>query len=312
MLLNSALSHITTLMTYKTAIIGASGYTGAELLRLLAEHPNFEVVLATGDSTAGKFVTELYPHLLRYNKLRMVRFEEARAELARMDLVFCGLPHGEAMKCLPNLESRLIIDLGSDFRLVHASDYQQWYGREHTAVEELGRWVYGLPELFRDRLRQATRIANPGCYATVSILPVAPIIKAGLCSGPVMIDAASGTSGAGKVPKAPLHFSHVYEDLRAYKVTEHQHTPEIEQSLSRFVGHNVVLSLTPRLVPMSRGIHAVCCLEMTASYQAGQALEALSAAYVGEYFVKVCSEQPGTNDVSGSNFVHIAVRVDFS
>ena len=238
----------------KAGIAGASGYLGAELLRLLASHPDLEVVVAQGDSSAGTRVASLYPNLapaygdLEFSALDATGFDG-------LDVVFVALPSGRSQEVVPLLSGlgTLVVDLGADFRLRDASLYPLWYGFEHRAPELLGRFVYGLPELTRGELGSARLIAAPGCFVTAAAIALAPLVKAGLIETTgVIVDAASGSSGAGRAPSAELHHPVVNENFSAYKILTHRHTPEMEQA----IGAEVLF--TPHLAPMTRGILATC------------------------------------------------------
>lgn len=293
-----------------TAIIGASGYGGAELLRLLGAHPRFKPACLIAASQAGRRVADLYPHLARWGDLRFERMEEARAGLERCGLVFCALPHGEAMAVLPELKNGVIIDLGGDFRLQDGAAYKEWYGIEHTCPALLAEWTYGLPELFADQIKTAARISNPGCYATAAILAAAPLCKAALVEGALVIDALSGTSGAGRAPKPEMHFAHVYDDMRAYKAARHQHTPEIEMALALVSGRDVRVSFTPHLVPAVRGIHVTCSAALTRDASEQELLGVYQDFYAGKAFVTVSAEQHGTKEVRGANHVFVTPGLD--
>jgi N-acetyl-gamma-glutamyl-phosphate reductase len=292
----------------KAGIIGASGYTGAELLRLLAGHPSFEVALVTARSHAGEAVGEHTPSLA--GAYPGLVYEESDAtRLEGLDLVFCALPHGESQRIVPELRGRvgLVVDLAADFRLTDAALYPRWYGEEHAAPELLEEAVYGLPELSRDGLAGATLVAAAGCYPTAAGLVLAPLVRTGLVerSG-VIVDAASGVSGAGRGLKESLHFGTVDEDFVAYGLLRHRHTPEMEQILG------AELLFTPHLAPMVRGILATCY----ARPEAGRALstttvmDALHEAYDDEPFVVVTDEPPSTKATAGSNAAHVTARVD--
>jgi N-acetyl-gamma-glutamyl-phosphate reductase len=293
----------------KAGIVGASGYTGAELLRLLAGHPDFEVAVVTARSHAGQAVGEHSPSLAA--AYRGLVYEAADpARLAGLDLVFCGLPHGESQKIVPELRGQVgvIVDLAADFRLQDASLYPTWYGEEHGCPQLLGQATYGLPELFRAELDGATLVAAAGCYPTAAGLALAPFVRAGLVeSHGVIVDAASGVSGAGRAPKEALHFGTVDEDFTAYGLLTHRHTPEMEQILG------AQLLFTPHLAPMVRGILATCYARPAAA--AGQlttadALAVLHEAYDTEPFVVVTDAPPSTKATAGSNTAHVTARVD--
>ncbi len=292
----------------KAGILGASGYTGSELLRLLAGHPEFEVVVATAHSTAGEAVGNHTPSLaaaypgLVYEESDPVRFDG-------LDLVFCGLPHGESQRLVPELRSRvgLVVDLAADFRLKDASLYPRWYGEEHGAPALLGEAVYGLPELFRPELHGATLVAAAGCYPTAAGLALAPLLRRELVepSG-IVIDAASGVSGAGRGLKESLHFGTVDEDFTAYGLLTHRHTPEMEQ----VIGGEVLF--TPHLAPMTRGILATCYARPVAGTTptTDSVLSVLREAYDAEPFVVVTEDPPSTKATRGSNVAHVTARVD--
>ncbi|HEY1652031.1 MAG TPA: N-acetyl-gamma-glutamyl-phosphate reductase [Acidimicrobiales bacterium] len=293
----------------KVGIAGASGYTGAELLRLLSAHPQFEVGVATAHSHAGLPVGGHTPSL-RAAYPGLVYEDTEPAVLDGLDLVFCALPHGESEKFVPQLRSRVgcIVDLAADFRLKDPALYPQWYGAAHGAPELLSDAVFGLPELFRDDLHGATLIAAAGCYPTSAGLALAPLLRHELIepSG-IVVDAASGVSGAGRGAKDNLHFGTVDEDFTAYGLLTHRHTPEIEQIL----GAQVLF--TPHLAPMVRGILATCYARPAAgsgTVTTASVMEALHDTYDAEPFVVVTDDPPSTKATSGSNVAHVTARVD--
>ncbi|HLK44273.1 MAG TPA: N-acetyl-gamma-glutamyl-phosphate reductase, partial [Thermoleophilia bacterium] len=238
----------------QVGIVGASGYTGVELLRLCTGHPDLEVRLATADTSAGELAASVYPSVAAsYPDLRFQEYEPAAAE--GLDLVFLALPHGASQAIVPDLRKRVphLVDLAADFRLHDASLYPEWYGEEHTCPELLAEFAFGIPELFRDALRGAPLIAAAGCYVTAAALALAPLVRAGAIDpGDVIVDAASGVSGAGRGLKHTTSFGTVNEDFVAYGLLDHRHTPEIEQA----TGARVLF--TPHLAPMTRGILATC------------------------------------------------------
>src|SRR3954451_23717444 len=247
-------------MGMRAAVAGASGYAGGELLRLLLAHPGLEIGPVAAGSSAGLPVTDLHPQLPALADRTFAATDAAT--LADSDVVFLALPHGESGPLVAQLPEGLpVVDLGADFRLGAESRWQRFYGTPYA-----GHWPYGLPELFRDELRGATRIANPGCYPTSVALALAPLLAAGLVEPQdVVVVAASGTSGAGRAAKPNLLGTEVMGDLSAYKVGAHQHSPEIRQTLARVAGADVSLSFTPVLAPMPRGILATCTARTTAS-----------------------------------------------
>jgi N-acetyl-gamma-glutamyl-phosphate reductase len=284
-------------------IVGGSGFTGAELLRLCAGHPDLTVELATGDTQAGTAVAALYPSLAAaYPALTFTDY--APEQLAGLDLVFCGLPHGASQAIVPELRTHVkhVVDLAADFRLRDPATYAQWYGEAHEAPELLDEFVYGLPELHRDALRSATLVAAPGCYPTAATLALSPLVQAGsIESTGIVIDAASGVSGAGR---GKFPFCGTDEDYVAYGLLDHRHTAEIEQSL----GAQVLF--TPHLAPMNRGILATCYSRPTAPITTREVLDLLHDAYDDEPFVVVTDASPSTKATLGSNTAYVTGRAD--
>jgi N-acetyl-gamma-glutamyl-phosphate reductase len=291
----------------KVGIAGASGYTGVELLRLCAAHPALDVAVATADTSAGSTVGARTPSLAAaYPDLVLTPTEVGAFE--GLDLVFCALPHGQSQQLVPGLRERagVVVDLAADFRLHDKDLYPIWYGEEHKAPELLGEAVYGLPELFRDQLRSATLVAAPGCYPTAAALALSPLVSAGAVdSTGIVVDAASGASGAGRGPKDTLHFGQVDEDFTAYGLLDHRHTPEMEQT----IGASILF--TPHLAPMVRGILATCYARPASPGLTTEgALAVLHDAYREEPFVVVAEAPPSTKATSGSNCAHVTARVD--
>ncbi|MDA2958027.1 MAG: N-acetyl-gamma-glutamyl-phosphate reductase [Actinomycetota bacterium] len=294
--------------THSVAILGASGYTGAELLRLVAHHPTFELVVATGDTQAGAPVSSLYPSLAaRYRDLVFAPNDPSACDGA--DIVFLGLPHEASLEIVPQLQGKVgcIVDLSAAFRLKDASAYPEYYGFAHDRPDLLSTAVYGLPERHRDSLAGATLVATPGCYVTAATLAVAPLVDAGLIdTSSVIVDAASGVSGAGRAPKHTNLFCTVDEDVNAYGLLNHRHTPEMQEQ----IGATVLF--TPHLVPMNRGILATCYARPSAgtSVSTPVVMDALLSAYANEPFVVVRDEPPSTKATLGSNAVHLTARYD--
>lgn len=293
----------------RVGIVGASGFTGAELLRLCAGHPHFEVEIAGADTQAGESVAEVYPSLAAaYPGMRFG--SPAPENLAGLDVVFLALPHGCSQSLVPDLVGRvkLVVDLAADFRLRDPVAYRGWYGHEHTAPHLLERFVYGLPELFGSDLPGASLVAAPGCYPTAAALALAPLVQSGLIeAAPVVVDAASGVSGAGRAPTATTHFNAVDEDFTAYGLLTHRHTPEMEQA----IGAQILF--TPHLAPMNRGILATCYARHGRAVQAsdaGDVLDILAKAYANSPFVVVSEHAPSTKATLGSNCAHVTARVD--
>jgi N-acetyl-gamma-glutamyl-phosphate reductase len=295
-------------------IVGASGYTGAELLRLCSQHPQLDVRMATADSQAGARVAEVYPSLgAAYPALTMDMLDAERCD--GLDLVFLGLPHGASQDVVPDLTGRVgwIVDLAADFRLDDPGLYPTWYGAEHTQPGLLGDFAYGLPELFRTDITGASKVAAPGCYVTAAVLALAPLVQCGLVESiGIVVDAASGVSGAGRSPKPTSAFCTVDEDFTAYGLLAHRHTPEIEQSLSRVApGARAQVLFTPHLAPMNRGILATCYARPTRSgTTTGDVMDALRTTWSGEPFVVVTDGSPSTKATLGSNTVHVTAMAD--
>ncbi len=291
--------------TRKVGVLGASGYVGAELLRLLAAHPRFEVTAVTASSQEGREVADLYPSLAAAYPGLAYRPQEL-ASVAGTDLVFCALPHGASQKLVPGLLGEVghVVDLAADFRLKDASAYPRWYKEEHTCPELLEEAVFGLPELDRARLPGARLVAAAGCYVTAATLALAPLVGAGLVEPEgLVVDAASGVSGAGRKPADNTQFCSVDEDFTAYGLLVHRHTPEMEQA----IGGQVLF--TPHLAPMNRGILATCYAR-PAGHGPVDALGALVEAYREEPFVLAGERIPSTKAVLGSNVAHVTARSD--
>ncbi|TRZ73838.1 MAG: N-acetyl-gamma-glutamyl-phosphate reductase [Actinobacteria bacterium] len=293
---------------FSVGIIGASGFTGAELLRLCAQHPEFDVVYATGDSQAGTLASALYPSLaVAYPNLVFEEYDIDRA--LSCDVVFLGLPHEASLQIVPQLfgKVRLVVDLSAAFRLTDPTLYPTWYGFEHSCPELIADAVYGLPEMFRSQLKTARLIATPGCYVTAASLALAPLVRQGLIqSTGVIVDAASGVSGAGRALKNNAMFTSVDEDFSAYGLLDHRHTPEMEQ----VTGAQILF--TPHLAPMNRGILATCYARPTVGTTPTTAslLASLARSYKREPFVVVRPTPPSTKATLGSNSAHLTARFD--
>ena len=291
----------------RVGIIGASGYTGAELLRLCAQHPEVEVVCATGDSQAGTLASVLYPSLAAvYPNLVFEEFSADR--FAGLDAVFLGVPHEAALEIAPQLVGKVgvVIDLSAAYRLKDSSLYPTWYGFDHTQPELLAHAVYGLPELYRSQLVGAKLIATPGCYVTAASLALTPLVRSGIVNPTgVIVDAASGVSGAGRALKHSSMFSTIDEDFTAYGLLDHRHTPEIEQ----VTGAQVLF--TPHLAPMNRGILATCYARPQGDAPTtASLLAAIATFYKNEHYIVVRPSSPSTKATLGSNSVHITARFD--
>jgi N-acetyl-gamma-glutamyl-phosphate reductase len=291
----------------KVGVIGASGYAGAELLRIAASHPELDVAVATGTSQAGAAIADLYPNLAAdYGDQRFESWDASAVD--GLDLVFLALPHGESQKLVPELDGRVgrVVDLAADFRLKDPDLYPTWYGEAHTCPERLADFAYGLPELFRSDILTSSLIAAPGCYVTAAALALTPLVRAGLVGTTgIVVDAASGVSGAGRPAKPNTTFCTVDEDFSTYGVLTHRHTPEMEQ----VIGAQLVF--TPHLAPMNRGILATCYARpVDASLTTADAHDVVWAAYADEPFVVQREGSLSTKATQGSNTAHVSVVVD--
>jgi len=296
----------------RIGILGASGYTGAELLRLLAQHPGAEIRLLTADRQAGKPLAEIFPHLGRLELPVPVKVEEA--DWTTVDLVFCCLPHGTTQEVVASLPRSLkVVDLSADFRLKDLESYAQWYGHAHRAPELQREAVYGLTELARPAVAGARLVANPGCYPTSAQLPLMPLLESGgIESADIIIDSKSGVTGAGRDAKQQNLYAEVTEGIHAYGVAGHRHAPEIEQGLSEAAGRPVTVNFTPHLMPMSRGILSSIYVRLADGATAADLRRMLAERYEGEAFVKVLpqGQAPATRHVRGSNHCLIGVFAD--
>ncbi|HYC03215.1 MAG TPA: N-acetyl-gamma-glutamyl-phosphate reductase [Azospirillaceae bacterium] len=287
----------------RIAILGASGYTGAELVRLLLRHPNAEIRALTAERQAGKPLAEVFPHLAPYGLPDLVKIGEV--DFGQIDVVFCALPHGTTQEIVAGLPAHVkVVDLSADFRLHDLGAYETWYGHAHKAPELQKSVVYGLTEHAREAIRAARIVANPGCYPTASQLPLIPLLRDRLIEADdIIIDAKSGVSGAGRDAKQANLFGEVAEGIHAYGVASHRHAPEIEQGLGYAAGRPVLVNFTPHLMPMSRGILASLYVKLAKGAKAEDLRASLQKAYAGEPFVSVLPKgiAPQTRHVRGSN-----------
>ena len=298
----------------KIGILGASGYTGADAVRLLARHPHAEITALTANTHAGKTMDEVFPHLFMLDLPRLKEWEQV--DWTKLDAVFCGLPHGTTQEIIaavlaanPGIK---ILDMSADFRLGDMKTYAQWYGHEHRAPALQGEAVYGLTELYRKKIAAARLVACPGCYPTAALLSLLPIAKAKLIDvDDIVIDAKSGITGAGRGLKQNTQFSESGEGLSPYSVGTHRHAPEIEQEIGIAAGSAVTVNFTPHLIPMSRGELCTSYVKLRGG-SADDLREALADAYRNEPFVHVAKKGvlPQTQNVRGSNYVQIGVFAD--
>jgi N-acetyl-gamma-glutamyl-phosphate reductase len=298
----------------KVAICGGSGYTGAELLRILAQHPAVQVTSVTSERSAGKRVTDIFPHLVKYSGMTFEPMDTARL-VSRAELFFMALPHAESQEAVDYFFKRgkKIIDLSADFRLADPAVYEQWYKTKHHFPDTLKKAVFGLPELYRKSVRKSRLIANPGCYPTSAILALYPALKDGLIDTErIIVDSKSGVSGAGRKSDVTVSFCEVNEGFKAYGIGIHRHTPEIEQALSDIAGRQVVIDFTPHLVPIDRGIVTTVYAPLKEKLNTGTVLQHYRRKYAREPFVRVLEEgsYPNAKHVRGSNYCFIGLKVN--
>lgn len=297
---------------FNIAILGASGYTGAELLRLLLPHPQAQIVALTAEKNAGQPLTAVLPHLRGHDLPGLCKIDAV--DFSTIDVVFCALPHGTTQEVVVALPRNLkIIDLSADFRLADIAAYAAWYGHPHRAPDLQQEAVYGLTEINRATIARARLIANPGCYPTASQLPLIPLLRAGLIApDDIIIDAKSGVSGAGRELKQGNLFCETAEGMQAYGVAGHRHAPEIEAGLSAAARQNIVVNFTPHLVPMSRGIFASLYVRLKGGATAASIHDCWQKAYGAEPFIQILPEGqwPSTRQVRGSNLCQMAVVAD--
>ena len=301
----------------RIGILGASGYTGAELLRLLIRHPRVEIALLTADRRANQAMRDVFPQFAPYDLPQLVSIDSVDWLAANLDLAFCALPHATTQKVIKDLlgkaPSTKVVDLSADFRLTDTSAYARWYGHEHHAPELQGQAVYGLVEIYRREIRQAHLVANPGCYTTCAQLAVIPLLKAkAIVTDEIVIDAKSGMTGAGRAAKEAMLFSEVSEGFNAYGVGHHRHMAELDQEFSKAAGREVIASFTPHLVPMNRGILSTVYVRGRRGRGAQDLHAVLAKAYAKEPFVHVLpfGETPQTRHVRGSNMTFIGIAND--
>ena len=298
----------------RAAIVGASGYTGGELARLLCSHPSVDITIATSRQYEGQKLAQIYPHLR--DKVDLVCQNLTAQEIAEQaDFIFCAVPHKTAMDIVPAFlqQGKKVVDLSADFRLKDVAVYEEWY-QPHSAAELLAEAIYGLPEIYRDEIRQARLVANPGCYPTSITLALAPLLKTGLIdTNSIIIDSKSGTSGAGRAAQVGTLFCEVTDGFRPYKVGgTHRHIPEIEQNLSELSGSSLQVSFTPHLLPISRGILSTIYVNLVDKTGIEELHALYQQMYGEEYFVRILEpgSVPATQQVRGSNYCDISLSLD--
>ena len=302
-------------MKTRVGIIGATGYTGVELLRLLLHHPQVEVAALTSQKYAGMPIDQVFPSLMKHLPLKC---EELNVEQIskKTDFVFTAVPHKTAMEVVPlfHRQGKKIVDLSADFRFRNAAVYEKWY-QKHTSADLLPESVYGLPELHREEIRNARIVGNPGCYPTGALIGLSPLVKKGMISvDHIVVDSKSGVSGAGRDVVLESLFCEVNEGVKAYKIFAHRHTPEIDQELSRLAQKEMNVTFVPHLIPMDRGILSTLYVRLTKKMKTEELLHAIEDFYQGEPFIRTYpkGKLPSTKDVRGSNFCGIGVTVSES
>lgn len=296
----------------RAAVLGASGYTGADMIRLTALHPAIRLVALIAKGHAGQSLAQVFPHLASLDLPALVSADQV--DWSEVDIVFCGLPHGTAHSEIGKLPKRLkVIDMSADFRLRDPKTYAEWYANEHSAPELIKEAVYGLTEHYRDEIRGARLLACPGCYPTAVLLALLPLAKAKLIAvDDIIIDAKSGVSGAGRTLKQNILFAEAGEGLSPYGIGNHRHVPEIEQELGLAAGAPVTVNFTPHLAPMARGELCTSYMRLAGKTGVADLRKALADAYADSPFVRIVEEGiiPATQHVRGSNFCHIGVFAD--
>ncbi len=296
----------------KVSVIGATGYTGVELVRLLAEHPEVEINALTSHSFAGEQIADIYPHLKEKLDIECEKLNVEQVAAAS-EVVFTALPHGVSMEVVPDFVEQgvTVIDLSGDYRYQKLATYEEWY-QEHSSPDLLNSGIYGLPEINREEVRTSNLIANPGCYPTTSILALYPLVKEGLIdSQGIIIDAKSGVTGAGRKPTRGTHFCEVEENFKAYKVANHRHQSEIEERLTAWTPEKTEVTFTPHLLPVKRGILATIYGNLTNNLSEQDLISCYQDFYSGEEFVRILTDKtPQLKYVAGSNYCDLAVTVN--
>lgn len=295
----------------RTAVVGASGYTGAELVRLLLSHPNATIEALVAESNAGKALSELYPVFLQSDLPPLVKLDQV--DFSNIDVAFCCLPHATSQEVIMSLPEHVrVIDLSADYRIKDGALYEQWYQTQHLSHTMREKAVYGLTEWYRDKLTDATLVACPGCYPTSMLLPILPLLAAEkIDKDSIIVDAKSGVSGAGRSAKTVNLFTEVNESVRAYGVGGHRHVAEVEEQLSFVANDDVRISFTPQVVPMTRGILSTIYVKHSDDIDAQDLYETLASYYTTSPFISIYQDYaPQTSEVSGTNFARIGVFND--
>lgn len=296
---------------YKVGIVGATGYTGSELLRLLIQHPDVTIECVTSETHTGKRITEIHPHLLDISDIRLESADNINQY--DLDLVFLALPHGVSMSFVKEhgLDKFLTIDLSGDFRLPNKEIYEEWYKKEHIAEEYFGDAVFGLPELYRRDIRNARLVANPGCYPTSAILPLTPLVKYDMIhTSGIVVDSKSGVTGAGAKSKPGTHFPDLFGNFSAYALTTHRHTPEIESVIHGYTGYTTEVLFSPHLLPIDRGILTTTYSTPKKEVNKEMVEELFYSVFEKEHFVRVVDRPPLLKHVRGSNYCDVHVTYD--
>jgi N-acetyl-gamma-glutamyl-phosphate reductase len=298
----------------KVGIIGATGYVGIELARLISAHPNAEIVSLVSSGSAGNKISDIYPH---FKGVCDIVLEKLNIDeiAGKCDVVFTSLPHGASEQVIPSLYDAglRLVDMSGDYRYDDVTVYEEWYNVTHSSPRLLDEAVYGMCELYRDKIKGARIVGNPGCFTTAAILGAAPLIGGGLVSNQnIIVDAKSGVSGAGRGLHTDYHFCECTESTKAYKIASHRHTSEIEQEYSKLAGKETVITFTPHLTPMKRGIYATIYMNLSDNYTESELLEVYKAFYKNSPFARIYNvgEIPESNHVTGSNFIDIGLKVD--
>lgn len=293
-------------------IVGATGYTALELIKILLHHPSVEITCVTSRENTGQPISQVHSQLRERLNLQFEAFD-AEALSDKAEFAFCCLPHGASAETVMQLRSKNIkvVDFSADYRLSNLDEYQSWYGIEHPDRDVFGTVPYGLPEFFRDEIAAAGLVANPGCFPTSAILPLAPLLKDNLISPDgIIVDSKTGVSGAGRKPNLAFHYPECNESIMAYKVGSHRHQPEIDDILQRAVGAKTDCLFTPHLAPMDRGILSTIYADNPKNLSQQELLEHLARYFEGSPFVRVTEDLPTTKDVSGTNYCDITVRTN--